>query len=214
MRERFECRPFWFFLIFCFWCLFYYIACKKKKKCLLTNRYFWQQWAVTHYAPGEVLGTRKLTWKSQKHLLTPRSSSLVHDQVAPGLQQLLQLCSQRKLFPNKLHSPHRLIPVRFHLLQGGDIHFLHPSAHLLNLPWRSASQCTLTQKWSSRCLQPGGPHGGTVIFSYRPSIKTVCRCACSRLLYLRCVHNKIFQGPPSTVSSQVDQYRDHLTLEA
>ena len=152
--------------------------------------------------------------KSQKHLLTPRSSSLVHDQVAPGLQQLLQLCSQRKLFPNKLHSPHRLIPVRFHLLQGGDIHFLHPSAHLLNLPWRSASQCTLTQKWSSRCLQPGGPHGGTVIFSYRPSIKTVCRCACSRLLYLRCVHNKIFQGPPSTVSSQVDQYRDHLTLEA
>lgn len=47
-----------------------------------------------------------------------------------------------------------------------------------------------------------------------PSVKTMCRCACSQLLYLRCVHNKTFQGLPSSVISQVDQYKDHLTLEA
>ena len=196
------------FLLFCL---------QKKKKCLLTNRYIWQQWAITHYAPGAVLGARKLTWKvseassdSQEFVLLPsaymtkwpqvfssccsfavrESSSQTSCTLLTGWFQSDSICSKVETFISYI-----------------------PSACLLNLPRRSASQCTLMQKWSSRCLQPGGPHGGTIIFSYRPSIKAVCRCACSRLLYLRCVH-KTFQGPPSTVISQVDQYRDHLTLEA
>lgn len=138
MRERFECRPFWFFLISCFWCLFYHIACKKK--CLLTNRYIWQQWVITHYAPGAVLGTRKLIWEvsevssdSQEFVLLPsaymtkwpqvfsscpsfairESSSQTSCTFLTGWFQSDFICSKVETFISYI-----------------------PSARLLNLPWR------------------------------------------------------------------------------
>lgn len=157
---------------------------EKSLKCLLTHR-------SSSCSPV-------LTWPSG-----PRSSA-----AAPALQSEKALPKQAALSSQADSSPISSAP-----------RWRHSFLTSLGLPPKPAlKDLPLSARWNTN--ETVGASSQKVLTAVQlslvtgPSIKAVCRCSCSQLLCLRCVHNKTFQGLPSTVISQVDQYKDHLTLKA
>lgn len=146
-----------------------YCLQKKQKKCLLTNRYIWQHWVITHYAPGAMLGTSKLMWEISEVSSDSQEFVLLPGAYMTKRPQVFSSCYSFAVRERSSQTSCTLLTGWFQSICSKVETFISyiPSARLLNLLWRSASQCTLMQKWSSRCLQPEGPHGGTVILSNR-----------------------------------------------
>lgn len=151
---------------------------------------------------------------------TPGSSSHSQAHMCPRVwcpHQRLQVSSQRAHFQtSRRHSW-----LQFGLICSKAMTLISfvSHTHLLNLPGKMpllllppgtfSGSWMLMQKWSGRCLQPGGPYRCTITFPYRASKKSLQTKLCAAGHALSDSPGRVskweFQGLLSTVISQVNQ---------